>query len=178
MAVETALRDGTPAVVWPLLPGDREVLRAVWDRMSPESRFRRFFVDLPELGEDLLHLLVDTVDGVDHVAFVLIALPVDGPEEVAGIGRVVRDPDRPCVADIGVGVPDQWQGRGVATALLAELVAGRPAGIHRLATHVIADNAASMAMLARLGELVVTGADGSVQDVEIDLRKQRAHAAA
>ena len=178
MAVETALRDGTPAVVWPLLPGDREVLRAVWSRMSPESRFRRFFIDLPELGEDLLHLLVDTVDGVDHVALVLIALPADGTEEVAGIGRVVRDPDRPGVADVAVGVPDEWQGRGVATALLAELVSRRPAGVHRLATHVVAGNAASMAMLARLGELVVTGVDHGVNDVEIDLREQCARVAA
>ena len=35
---EFVLRDGTPAMIWPLLPTDAETLRDVFRRLSPGSR--------------------------------------------------------------------------------------------------------------------------------------------
>ena len=39
---EFVLQDGTPAMIWPLLPTDAETLRDVFRRLSPGSRHRRF----------------------------------------------------------------------------------------------------------------------------------------
>jgi hypothetical protein len=39
---EFVLRDGTPALIWPLLPTDAEALREAFRRLSGYSRRRRF----------------------------------------------------------------------------------------------------------------------------------------
>lgn len=167
--LQVVLRDGTPAMVWPLLPEDREGLRVAYARLSDRSKYHRFLSDVDVLSEPLLRLFVDSVDGVEHVALLLVALPEDGPEEAVGVGRIVRHPDAPDAADVAVTVGDAWQGRGVATALLAELVRRRPLGVRRVVTNVATDNPASIAMLARLGRLYTTGVSGGVYDVGVDL---------
>ena len=171
VSAEVLLRDGTPALVWPLLPEDREGLRIAYEALSPESKHRRFLSDVRSLSESLLRLLVDEVDGVDHIALVLVAFPPDGPEQMVGVGRLIRSRDEPDSADVAVTVLDAWQGRGVASVLLAELVRRRGSGVRRLATQVATGNPGSLAMLRRLGGFRVTGVDAGVYDVEVDLTR-------
>lgn len=173
-AAHVVLRDGTPGMVWPLLPEDREGLRVAYERLSDRSKFHRFLSDVRTLSEPLLRLLVDSVDGVEHVALLLVALPEDGAEETVGVGRIVRHPESPSAADVAVTVGDGWQGRGVATALLAELVRRRPPGVRRILTNVATDNPASVAMLARLGDLRITGTSAGVYDVVVELPAEEA----
>jgi RimJ/RimL family protein N-acetyltransferase len=165
---EVSLRDGTPALIWPLLPEDREGLRVAYEALSPESKHQRFLSDVVTLSEDLLCLLVDAVDGVDHIALVLVAFPPDEPEQLVGVGRLIRSRDQPQAADVAVTVLDAWQGRGVASVLLAELVR-RGAGVRRLVTQVATGNPKSLALLRRLGEFRVAGVDCGVYDVEVEL---------
>lgn len=47
MTERVRLRDGTNAVIRPLLPTDREVLREQYEYLSPESRFHRFLTGVP-----------------------------------------------------------------------------------------------------------------------------------
>ena len=77
---EFFLRDGTPAMIWPLLSTDAETLREGFRRLSPDSRQRRFLAALNELDAPMIRLLVDSVDGVHHIALLLIALPPEGEE--------------------------------------------------------------------------------------------------
>jgi RimJ/RimL family protein N-acetyltransferase len=156
MVEQATLRDGTDALIWPLLPTDRDALSEHYEHLSAESRLHRFLGAVPHLTEELLDHLVDDVDGVDHIALVLFALPEEGDEEPAGIARIVRYKDRPTAADVAVTVADAWQGRGVATVLLEALMRRRPVGVTEIVTEVAADNAASLAMLKRLGEVRVT----------------------
>jgi RimJ/RimL family protein N-acetyltransferase len=163
------LRDGTNAVIRPLLPTDREVLREQYEYLSPESRFHRFLAGVPHLTETMLERLVDDVDGIDHVALVLLGLPEDDGEVPAGIARIVRYQDRLDTADVAVTVTDEWQGRGVASALLEALIRRRPEGIRQILTRVAVDNPASLALLRRLGDLTVRPAGDGCLDVVIDL---------
>ncbi len=122
MAGEVTLLDGTAAMVWPLLRQDREGLRQGYLRLSDESKYQRFLCSVAALSDDLLRVLVDDVDGVDHVALVLVVLPADSDEDLIGVGRLVRHPDRPTAADVAVTVLDEWQGCGAAGFLLAALM--------------------------------------------------------
>jgi hypothetical protein len=61
---EIVLRDGTPALIWPLLPSDRAVLREGFAALSDRSRYRRFLSSTPELTEPMSRRLVDDVDGI------------------------------------------------------------------------------------------------------------------
>ena len=169
MATEVRLRDGRRALTWSVLPEDREAIRQGYERLSETTRYHRFLSAVPHLTEQLLDHLVDEVDGVDHVALVLFVLDDDNDGVPAGIARVIRYPGRPDVADVAVTVADEWQGHGVASALLGQLMRERPVGVTRLETTVAADNDASLAMLRRLGDTTVTDEGSGRLGVRVDL---------
>lgn len=169
MITEAELAGGTRAFIWPVLPGDRELLREGYESLSAESRNHRFLASVPHLTDAMLDHLVDDVDGIDHVALALVVLDEDNLGTPVGVARMIRYQDRPTEADVAVTVLDAWQGQGVATALLSELVRERPAGVVRLVTTVAADNAASLAMLRRLGETTVSPAGIDRLDVVVEL---------
>ena len=147
----------------------REALREGYESLSAESRDHRFLASVPHLTDSMLDHLVDEVDGIDHVALAFVVLDEKNLGTPVGVARMIRYQDRPSEADLAVTVIDPWQGRGVATALLAELVRERPVGVNRINTIVAADNAASLAMLRRLGRTTTTPAGTNRLDVLVDL---------
>ena len=169
MATELRLRDGTHAIAWSLLPDDREALREEYERLSPETQFHRFLTPVPHLTESMLDHLVDEVDGVDHVARVMFILEDGEAGGPAGVARMIRYSEDPTAADVAVTVVDKFQGRGVATALLGELMRHRPKGIDRIVTEVTADNPASLAMLRRLGPTTIERDGINMLKVVVDL---------
>ena len=107
---EFVLRDGTPALIWPLLPTDAETLRDLFRRLSPDSRRHRFLELLDELDDTMIRLLVDSVDGAQHIALLLTVLPPEGTEEPAGVAHLLQYSDDPATADIAGA--DDWPGPG------------------------------------------------------------------
>lgn len=175
MVEPVRLGDGTDAVIRPLLPSDRETVREQYEHLSPESQFHRFLTGMPQLTEHMLDHLVDEVDGVDHVALVLVALPKNAPEVPAGIARIIRYPDRPTCADVAVTVAEEWRGRGVASALLRALSHSCPEGVRQIVTLVTWDNSTAIALLRHLGDVKITGKDHGVLEVVVDLPQVTAH---
>jgi ribosomal protein S18 acetylase RimI-like enzyme len=169
VVTELTLRDGTHAMTWSLLQEDRVGLADAYLRLAPESQYHRFLSAVPRLSDAMLRRLVDDVDGVDHVALVLFAFDRDDVARAAGIGRMIRYDDAPDTADVAVTVSELYRGRGVASALLAQLAKQRPRGVRTLLTQVAADNEASLAMLRRLGPTTVTPQSGSILEVRVDL---------
>jgi len=166
---EIFLRDGTPALIWPLLPTDAETLRDMFRRLSPNSRRHRFLQALGQLDDTMIRLLVDSVDGVHHIALMLIVLPPGGTEEPAGVARLMQIPGDPATAEIAVTVVDDWQRRGVGRALISALMQRRPPAVTRLCAAVEAGNHASLALLARTGRMSAGLPDRGVLDVAVDL---------
>jgi GNAT superfamily N-acetyltransferase/nucleotide-binding universal stress UspA family protein len=155
------LADGSRVAIRPIEPGDRGMVAASFERLSPESRYRRFFAPMPELSGRQLDYLT-RVDHHDHEA--LIAIDADGGEGVA-VARFVRVGEG--VAEPAIAVIDEWQGRGVAAALLDRLVErAREEGIERFAALVMADNARALRALEGLGE---THADQEGPEVELQI---------
>src|SRR4051794_20036966 len=106
----------TPLDIRPVTPDDRAIIRRGFERLGPQSRYRRFFGPMPGLGERDLDYLT-RADHHDHEAFVAI-----DPESGDGVGvaRYVRT--APDAAEPAIAVVDDWQGRGVGTRLLDALV--------------------------------------------------------
>ena len=165
---EVTLSDGTLGLIWPLLDTDRDLMRRGFTELSPESRQQRFLTSPPELSDAMLRSLVDEVDGVDHVALLLTVLPERGPARPVGVARLVRYPGEPSVADVAVTVVDPWQGRGVGSALMTELLHRRPLGVTGLRTTVAADNRASLALLSRHGRMTTHRDGPGVLTVQIE----------
>jgi RimJ/RimL family protein N-acetyltransferase len=163
------LPDGTPVRMRAVAAGDRQLLQDIYAELSHRSRYRRFFSTPPRLTEPALDHLVNDVDQVDHVAVVLFAPAGEDGEEAVGVGRMIRYAADPTTADIALAVADEWQGRGVGSALARTLVAHRPAGVTRLVTIAATGNDASLAVLAGLGTVERTPAGSGVHDVTVTL---------
>ena len=178
MVERIRLGDGTEAFVWPLLPTDKDALRQEYEHLSPESRYHRFLAEVPHLTSQMLGHLVDEVDGINHAAWVLCAFPEHGPDALAGIARIIRYPDKPATADVAVTVVDDWQGKGVASALMEVLKRHPLEGITTIETEIAEDNQAALALLRRLGDTEATEQGEGCVHVVVHLRDtHRSHRA-
>lgn len=161
------LPDGTRVHVRPILPTDRARLAEAARRLSPESRYRRFFSPLTELSEAQLDHLT-RIDYIDHFALVAF-LPGAGGDTRLAVARYVRDRDQPDQAEVAVTVADDWQGRGVGTALLEALAeVARANRIRRFVASVLSDNRAMRQVFSHYPGHAEFAGDGVVQ-VVLDL---------
>ncbi|HEY8039965.1 MAG TPA: GNAT family N-acetyltransferase [Polyangiaceae bacterium] len=138
---EHTLTDGTRVVLRHVRPADAPELRRAFERLSPESRYRRFFGGLSRLSDETLRYLTD-VDGRDHVAVVGTTESPDLKSEIGlGIARFVRMADEPTVAEAAVTVVDDAQRKGLGRILAMTLAeAARERGVHTFRADVLADN--------------------------------------
>lgn len=164
------LRDGTHVVLRHIRPADAAELQRAFDRLSPESRYRRFFGGVPHLTDASLRYLTE-VDGRDHVA---IVATTDGHASEADIGlgvaRFVRLADEPTVAEAAVTVVDDSQRKGLGRLLATKLAqAARERGIHTFRADVLSDNEPMRAIMSEVGALErETGAGVVTYDVPLD----------
>ena len=131
---DVLLLDGGVARLRPIQPSDAELLVAFYARVSPESKYRRFFAPYPSLSDRDVQRFTN-VDYSDRVAFVVT---VAG--DLIAVGRYDRIDDAD--AEVAFLVEDAHQGRGIAQLLLEHLAqAGRQRGVRRFIAEVLPDNA-------------------------------------
>jgi RimJ/RimL family protein N-acetyltransferase len=133
-------------LIRPVRADDKRRLAQAFERLSPETRYRRFFAPVEALSSQDLRYLTE-VDHRDHEALVAVN-PENGA--IIGVARYVRSDD-PVEAEVAVVVGDPWQGRGVATALLQELVGrAREEGIDHFVALVMSDNTDALELFRNL----------------------------
>jgi RimJ/RimL family protein N-acetyltransferase len=156
------LRDGSEVLLRPILPTDKARLQEGLARLSPTSRYRRFMTGVPAFSARELAYLTE-VDQRDHVAWIALD-PSDPAQPALGVGRAIRLPDAPGVAEIAVTVVDSHHGRGLGTLLLG-VVAREAArqGITTLRAWVLASNQPMLEILAQLGARAVPEGEGTVR---------------
>jgi RimJ/RimL family protein N-acetyltransferase len=160
------LRDGSRVVIARITPADAPLLADGFRRLSAESRRLRFLTGKSELSDaDLAYLT--NVDGERHEA-----LGARDPASGAGVGvaRYVRLATPSEVAEVAVAVVDEWQQRGVATALLAELTdRARHAGVRRYRALVSTENTVVIELLKRSGAEIRDAGEPGTVEYEIEL---------
>lgn len=145
--IEVRLKDGTPLLLRPVLPGDSERSSHHSVEFSTETLYRRF-MSTRAPSPALMHYLFE-VDYVDHFVWVLVD-EADGP--VIADVRFVRDVDDPTVAEVAFIVADEYQGRGIGTFLMdALIIAANVAGVHTFTARLLAENAPMRTILDRFG---------------------------
>ena len=126
-------------------PADYEAVQAIFS--APKAQAGTLQLPFPSL--DLWRQRLQVVDPNAHVLLACV-----GVEVVGQLGLYAAShPRRRHVGDIGMGVRDDWQGRGVGTALLGAAIdlADRWLQLRRLELQVYADNTAGIALYARHG---------------------------
>jgi nucleotide-binding universal stress UspA family protein len=159
MAIQ--LKDGATITIRPITTDDREALAEGFERLSPDSRYRRFFTPVTHLSDRELDYLTD-IDHHDHEA--LVAIDEASGEGIA-VARYVRtDPDS---AEPAITVADDWQRRGVASVLLEALSErAREEGINQFVALVLAENAGAIRALHNLG---ATSQESMGREVELTI---------
>lgn len=161
------LRDGSLVRIRQGRHTDRDLLVRGFERLGPESRYRRFLTPMRDLGEKAVRYMTE-LDHHDHEA--MIALDEQGQEGI-GDAFYVRDAGRPDTAEVAVTVVDAWQGRGLGSLLLESISArARDEGIRTFTALMLARNGAMMHLFERLGPVrIVDRAAGAVEiEVAID----------
>jgi ribosomal protein S18 acetylase RimI-like enzyme len=129
----------------PLENGDTALVTALFDRLGPLSRARRFGGAKPRLSERELEALAR----VDRDHHVLVGY-VDGDAQPAGIAQLVREGP---AGEIAFAVADVHQGRGIGSVLARELACdARAAGIRELRATVAGDNVPLVSLLSRIAQ--------------------------
>src|SRR4051794_29444772 len=142
------LGDGSTIVIRPIQADDRDLLARMFDRLSAVARRARFRGRSESLTEEDLDYPTDEAQ-YRHDALVAVE---SQSHEAVGVARYVRLPGRRELAEVAVEVVEEWQGRGVATALLVELTErARSAGVERYSALVSRENGVMTDVLGRLG---------------------------
>jgi len=164
--LEIELPDGARIRVRPIQPDDKPALQSGFARLSQDSVYQRFLSPVSELRPmDLIYLT--EVDHHDHEA--LIAFDAATAEPI-GVARYVRSTTDPSSAEFAITVVDDWQHRGVGTALVKELSnRARQEGVRRFTASLLAENHEMQGLLEKLGGFRLRGGVSSVIDVEGDL---------
>src|SRR3954451_2889549 len=132
----------------PLGPGDRARVTEGFDRLSPATVNARFLGPVKARPS-----LFAGVDGLDRRSRIAVGAAHAESGEPLGVARFVRDPRDPSRAEIAVTVVDEWQRRGVGTALLAELARRAAAvGVECFTSTLAAQNRAAIALLRTVAE--------------------------
>jgi GNAT superfamily N-acetyltransferase len=160
------LRDGSHVRLRPIRPDDKDQLERGFERLTPESRYRRFLCPMNALTDQMLEYLTE-VDHHDHEAIVALE---DKSGDGVGVARYVRHVDRPDVAELAVTVMDDWQGRGVGTLLVQVLSArARAEGLKAFSALCLASNEEMLDLLEGLGPVQVVDRSSGTVEVEMPI---------
>lgn len=167
-AEPVTLADGSEVTLRLVRPSDKELLRRAFERLSPESRYRRFFEPKDHLSDRELHYLTE-LDGTDHLAIGAIARG-DGEERGVGIARFIRLAGAPDSAEAAITVVDEAQGKGLGRLLFQRLMAAAwERGVRRFHCEVLARNTAVEGMLRSLAPEIAPTVEGGVLEFDIPL---------
>ena len=169
--IEVELRDGRRVRLREIRPDDREEVRQAFDRLSRESRYTRFMSSVKELSPEMLDRAVRRQAERELGLVAEIDAP-DGIDIVGGARYYAQPGGESC--EFAVTVADDWQGVGLASRLMRELIQGaRARGLQRMEGIVLAENRAMLDLARRLGFTVSADPDDPmVRIIRLDLTRE------
>ncbi len=164
--------DGTAVNVRPICAADLALEVAFVGGLSRRSLYQRLMsARIPSLEE--LRRFTD-VDPVRELALIA-TVQTEGRERQVGVVRYVKEssPERAAVA---VVIADEWQGRGLGTRLLLDLIsAARNAGVRWFTGTAISTNEPALALARKLGfRLAADPRSATVTNLTLDLSQSSA----
>lgn len=142
-------RDGTKLLVRPIVPTDEELLSDMFYDLSDQTIINRFFSMLKSMPHRRLQEFC-VIDYMSEMS--LVVLHGKRPKQkMVGVGSFHLNPATRR-AEIAFLVADEWQGRGIGTCLMKELVKiARAKKIRGLTAEVLRDNVAMIALMHKSG---------------------------
>ncbi len=159
---DVLLRDGQMAHIRPIRTDDEDRLVDFYERVSPESKYLRFFTPMPRLSKRDVHRFTH-VDHVQRVAFVLTL-----GDRIIALGSYEGEDQ--AKAEVAFLVEDAQQGRGIGQLLLEHLAqAGRERGIERFVAEVLPENSRMIQTFRDAGYRMVSEVEDGVLSLEFPI---------
>jgi GNAT superfamily N-acetyltransferase len=160
---DVALKDGTAVHLRPIRETDEAGLLALYDRLSPESLYFRFFA-VPDKDAGRVAYLTH----VDYERRYAVVAETAGA--IVGVARWERLADRPGHAEVAFTVADDFQGRGLGSILFRRLVAlARARGITVFEAEVLKNNERMLRVFERTGLRTATRDQGNMLTILLTL---------
>ena len=167
IVIHTRLENGHPVCIRAIREDDGERMREGIGRMSPQSRYLRFFSGASAPPEWVIDRLT-AVDGHDHIAWGALDSSRDD-EPAIGAVHAFREEDDPDSAEFSVGVLDEFHGQGLGKLLTATiLLHARSEGLEAFSVNILSDNARARDFARSLGARYET-IDGGVMEFDLDI---------
>jgi len=165
------LTDGTKVHVRPIVPEDEPLLIDAVAAMSERTVYFRFFSPLKRLPDALAHRLA-VVDYNDRFAIVGTTHKPGGKQRIVGVARYDRAAETD-VAETAVAVVDEFQRRGLGSALLTILgKVAREHGIRTFTLIVLPENQQMLGLLRKMGWIHHAKLTGGVYEISFDLPEE------
>lgn len=137
-----------------IVAADAAGLLDLFEKLSPESRRRRFHADMEHLSEEAKLEGAARLAGVDNRTVGGAVVAVDPRDQaIVGVARLARNgaPDDP-EAEVAIVVRDDFHGQGVGYALLVRLgPLAAQMGVRTMLAVIDADNHAAISLFRSLG---------------------------
>ena len=165
------LPDGSAVHIRALRVTDERVLQDLFYRLSDDSTYQRFLCHKAQYSREDVAPLADFSDARNAA---LVVTSNEDSEELLAVARYDRDPATG-YADIAFVVRDEWQGRGIGTALfqrLAQLAVAQ--GIVGFTADVLVNNTPMLAIFEASGFPTQSRLEAGVRHLEMRLKVEPA----
>ena len=143
------INDVGKLLIRPIRPEDAPLVVEMFDALSPQSIYFRFFSPLKTLPHHMLARFTQ-IDYDREIALVAV-VQENGRDRLLGVARVIPEHNQK-QAEFAVLVADQWHGKGIGAALLKRcLDIARPLHFEKIKGIVLADNTKMIALGQKLG---------------------------
>ena len=161
------LADIGELLIRPIRPDDAPLLVELFDTLSPQSIYYRFFTPMKQLSPTMLARFTQ-IDYDREVA--LVAILESGPsEKMLGAARVILQHNLKD-AEFAVLVGDPWHGKGIGANLLATcLNIARERRFRIIWGTVLAENKGMLALGRKLGFTIKRGGQSGEFDLTLDM---------
>jgi RimJ/RimL family protein N-acetyltransferase len=144
------LRPGGRVLIRPVLPQDEDLTSAFFGGLPARARYNRFLAPVRDVPPELVKRFTN-IDYASHLALVAETF-TGGHETVVAEARYARTAGDTSAAEFAVSVAEDWQGRGLASLLLAKLLCrAAAAGIARVVGETLASNEKMLHLARKAG---------------------------
>jgi acetyltransferase len=142
-------RTGLQISMRPIKPEDTALLVDLFNSLSPQTIYYRFFSNLKKMPDDMLKRFTQ-IDYDRDMAFVALD-EFDSKERILAVARFISIPNQ-SDAEFAVVVGDEWQGKGIGRVLLENLISyAMERKIKILSGYVLAENIYMLSLGRQLG---------------------------
>jgi acetyltransferase len=149
------LKSGQVARLRPIRPEDEPMMVKLFDKLSRESLYFRFFGFVPTVTHDFLTRL--THIDYDREMAIIAVVEEAGIEKMVGVVRIISDAWGES-AEYAIAVADDWQGLGLGSQMTDFIIeVAQEMGIKKLIANVMSANKGMLGLFRKKGFNVKCG---------------------